>query len=202
MTDFGTVERFESQIANFFGSSFAVATDSCTHAIELCLRYEKYDDIEIPNHTYISVPFTAIKLNLKWKWKNCDWTDYYYLGNTNIVDAAVLWERNSYIKGTYMCLSFQFRKHLNLGRGGMILLDNEESYYELKKMVYDGRINTKPWGEQNIDTIGYHYYMTPETAQLGIDKFNQVFDKNPRKFSYLDYPFLPSMNVFKNYGNR
>lgn len=33
-----TVELFEIKIANFFGSPYAVATDCCTHAIELCLQ--------------------------------------------------------------------------------------------------------------------------------------------------------------------
>ena len=69
-----------------------------------------------------------------------------------------------------MCLSFQFQKHLSLGRGGMILLDDEDSYKSLRKMVYDGREPNIPWRDQNIDTIGYHYYMTPETAELGIKK--------------------------------
>ena len=43
-----------------------------------------------------------------------------------IIDAAVHWESDSYVPGTYMCISFQFRKHLSLGRGGIILFDKEE----------------------------------------------------------------------------
>ena len=42
-----------------------------------------------------------------------------------------------------MCL-FQFRKHLNLGRGGVILLTNYSDYLELKKMTYDGRVPNIP----------------------------------------------------------
>lgn len=201
MNPFNAIDKFETIISEFFGASYAVATDCCTHAIELCLRYEQYDEIKIPEHTYISVPFTAEKLNLKWKWeKDYKWNDYYYIGNTNIIDAAVLWEKNSYISGTYMCLSFQFRKHLNLGRGGMILLDNKEAYTALKKMVYDGRTSDKPWGEQNIDTVGYHYYMTPETAELGLNKFKEVVLKESKKMGYMNYPFLPNMEVFNKNG--
>ena len=195
---FEVLDKFERTIASFFGAPYAVATDCCTHAIELCLRYEQYNNIQIPEHTYISIPFTAEKFGIKWSWKkNYVWTDYYYLWNTNIIDAAVLWEQNSYVPGTYMCLSFHFRKHLNLGRGGMILLDNVESYNELKKMVYDGRTSDKPWGEQNIDSIGYHYYMTPEIALLGLSKFEEVAHQKSKRYQYLDYPFLPDMEVFK-----
>ena len=60
--------------------------------------------------------------------------NYYYLGNTNIIDAAVYWKKNGYIENTYMCLSFQFKKHLSLGRGGAILLQNKNDYDILKKM--------------------------------------------------------------------
>ena len=146
---------------------------------------------------YISVPFTAMKLGLEWEWRDEDWKDYYYIGNTNIVDAAVLWENNSYIPGTYMCVSFQFKKHLNLGRGGIILLDNKRAYDALSKMVYDGRSDDAPWANQDISTIGYHYYMTPETAQLGLNKLKQCKDTIPERWDQSNYPYLPSMSVFK-----
>ena len=38
---FDKVIQFEKEIANFFGSPYAVAVDCCTHAIELCLVYKK-----------------------------------------------------------------------------------------------------------------------------------------------------------------
>jgi dTDP-4-amino-4,6-dideoxygalactose transaminase len=198
MSNFSVIEDFEKIISEFFGSPYAVATDCCTHAVELCLRYEQYNNILVPEHTYISIPFTAEKLGLKWDWqRNYQWRDYYYLGNTNIIDAAFLWKEGGYIKNTYMCISFQFRKHLSLGRGGIILLDNKEAYDTLKKMVYDGRSSDKPWGEQNIKMIGYHYYMTPETASMGIEKFKEVAYKEPKRYGYLNYPYLPDMEIFK-----
>jgi dTDP-4-amino-4,6-dideoxygalactose transaminase len=194
---FNTVSEFENKIAEYYGSPYAVATDSCTHGIELCLRYENHTEITAPTRTYISIPNLAKKLNIKLLWDDREWKDYYYLGDTNIIDAAVLWKRDSYIPGTYMCLSFQFQKHLSLGRGGMILLDNKDSVDRLKKMSYDGRIPGVPWREQNIDTIGYHYYMTPETAQLGLDKLPKAIAKTPRQWEWTDWPDLRNMKVFK-----
>ena len=35
---FETVKVFEEHIAKFFGAKYGVATDCCTHALELCLR--------------------------------------------------------------------------------------------------------------------------------------------------------------------
>lgn len=194
---FETVERFENEIANFYGAPYAVATDSCTHAIELCLRYKNIKAATCPNHTYISVPFTFEKLSIHWKWENINWKDFYFIGNTNIVDAAVLWKENSYIQNTLMCLSFQYKKHLPLGRGGIILCDNKEERDELRKMSYDGRDLSKPWRDQNISTIGYHYYMTPETAQDGLDKLYAAKMMTPwKKWSWKDYPDLSKMEVF------
>ncbi len=194
---FDIVTKFENQIAEFYGAPYAVATDSCTHGIEICLRQQKVKKITVPTRTYISIPFLPSKLNLEWEWSEDEWQDYYYLGNTNIIDAAVYWKKGGYVPNTFMCLSFQFQKHLSLGRGGMILLDDKESYTTLKKMSYDGRIPTVPRRNQNIDTIGYHYYMTPETAQLGIDKFDEAVCKTPRQWVWTDWPDLRNMEVFK-----
>jgi len=195
--NFETISEFEKKIADFFGSPYAIAVDSCTHGIELCLRYEKFSKITVPTRTYISIPFLASKLNIEMEWSEEEWQDYYYLGDNNIIDAAVLWRKDSYIPKTYMCLSFQFQKHLSLGRGGMILLDDKIAYNILKKMSYDGRLPIVPWRNQNIDTIGYHYYMTPETAQLGIDKFEEAVNKTPRQWAWTDWPDLRNMEVFK-----
>jgi dTDP-4-amino-4,6-dideoxygalactose transaminase len=194
---FEYIEKFENQIANFYNAPYAVATDCCTHAIELCLRYEGYNNITIPSHTYISVPFTCEKLNLKWKFEHKEWEDFYYLGNTNIIDAAVYWKQNGYIENTYMCLSFQYKKHLSLGRGGAILLQNKKDYDILKKMSYDGRSPNTPWMEQDIDTLGYHYYMTPEIAKIGIEKIKNLISSNPQKWTYKNYPNISNMKVFQ-----
>jgi len=192
------ITLFENIVKDYYNSPYAVAVDCCTHGLELCLRYENSDHIEVPKHTYLSVPMLASKLNITYSWKEESWEDFYYITD-KIVDAAVYWKKNSYIKGTYFVLSFQFKKHLSLGRGGMILTDNEEAAIELKKMAYDGRDNnTGPWAEQNIETIGYHYYMTPETAELGISKFQAATDSVPKLWSYKDYPDLTKFKVFNN----
>lgn len=194
---FSVIETFENEIASFFGAPHAVAVDCCTHGIELCLRYKGVKHFTVPKRTYISVPFLADKLNITFDWKEEGWQDYYELGNTKILDSAVLWGYNTYIPGTMMCLSFQYRKHLNLGRGGMILLDDREAADELKKMSYDGRVPNIPWREQDISSIGYHYYMTPETAKKGLEKLPLAIESKPKQWTILDWPDLTKMEVFK-----
>jgi len=197
------VTKFERRIAEFFGAPYAVAVDSCTHGLELCLRLKKADYINVPKRTYLSVPFLANKLGIELKWRECDeWLHpygnrEYYSIYWNIFDAAVLWRKNSYLKGSFMCLSFQYQKHLSLGRGGMILCDNEQDAIQLKKMSYDGRLPNIPWRDQNIDTVGYHYYCTPETAQLGLDKLLLAIATKPRQWRTTDWPDLTTMKVFQ-----
>jgi dTDP-4-amino-4,6-dideoxygalactose transaminase len=195
---FEIITEFEKSISKFFGSKYAVAVDSCTHGIELCLRYTKETKINVPKRTYLSVPFLAEKMGLEREWRDEDWEDYYTLnyGDKRIIDAAVLWEKDSYIPNTFMCLSFQYQKHLSLGRGGIILLDNEDDFISLKKMSYDGRLPNIPWRDQNIDTVGFHYYMTPETAKLGLEKLQQAIDTPPKKWVVTDWPDLTQMDIF------
>ena len=193
---FEVINKFEKQISKYFGSPYAIAVDCCTHGLELCLRYNKANSISVPNRTYISIPFLANKLGIDLKWKEENWVDYYYL-TSNIIDAAVLWKPNSYISNTFMVISFQFAKHLALGRGGCILTDNKEASIKLKKLSYDGRLPDVPWREQNIDTMGYHYYMTPEIAELGLNKLPQAIKNKPKQWAIEDWPDLTKMKIFK-----
>jgi len=195
---FEIVSEFENEIAKFFGSKYAIATDSCTHGIELCMRYKNISIFSVPKRTYLSVPMLGNKLGIPFEWRDESWEDYYYMGDNNIIDSAVLWKPNSYIDGTYMCISFQYQKHLSLGRGGIILTNDFESYNTLKKMSYDGRLPNVPWREQNIDVFGYHYYMTPETAKLGLEKLNDAKNTEPRKWVYTDWVDLTTMEIFND----
>ena len=136
-----------------------------------------------------------MRIDLHWKDEN--WVDYYYLTDT-VIDAAVLWKENSYIPGTFMNISFQFQKHLSLGRGGIILTDNKEAAEQLKKMTYDGRIPNVPWRDQNVNTLGYHYYMTPETAIKGLEKLDDAIKTKPKQWVITDWPDLTQMDIFKD----
>ena len=193
---FDIINKFEKQIAEFYGAPYAIAVDSCTHGVELALRYTNADCIQVPTRTYLSIPFLANKLSIDLFWKNENWVDYYYL-TTQVVDAAVLWKSGSYIPGTFMGISFQFQKHLSLGRGGILLTDNKTAATKIKKMSYDGRLPGLPWRDQDIDTMGYHYYMTPETAALGLEKLSTAIQTTPRQWVVEDWPDLTQMKIFK-----
>lgn len=189
------VKEFEKKVAEFFGAPFSVSTDSCTHAVELCLRYRNVQEFFSPTRTYVSIPMLAEKLNIKRNWVNISWEEKYMIGNL-IWDAAVLWRPNSYMKKTFMCISFQFQKHLNLNRGGIILCDNQDAANDLRKMAYDGREFGIPWRDQDIKTLGFHYYMPIETAALGLQKLPEAIVTPARKWDQSDYPDVSKFSVF------
>lgn len=196
------VTEFENKIAEFFGAPYAVAVDSATHGIELCYRGMTLFSpntgmfVNSPRKTYLSVPMLANKLGIGLNWVDEEWQDYYPV-HFKIYDAAVLWKRDSYVRGAFMCISFQYQKHLSLGRGGMILCPDKGSAQLLKLMSYDGREPNIPWREQNVSTMGYHYYMTPETAELGLSKLDAAIRTPPRIWTYEDYPDVSQFDVFK-----
>ena len=189
---------FENAIANFYGAPYGVAVDCCTHGIELCLRLRNYESVKLPERTYISVPFMCKKISQPWNWSEKNWSKYYHI-TEDIVDAAVLFEKGSYIPGTKMCLSFQLKKHINIGRGGMILLDDKNERDRLIKMRYDGRqiYEGVLHKDENVTEIGYHYYMTPENAKIGLEIFQEKKGIAPKIIGASDYRPLTEFDVFK-----
>jgi len=195
---FGAVTEFEKQIADFYGAPYAVAVDCATHALELALIHTRASKASCPVHTYLSIPMTFMKLNLDWEFTTHRWINYYSV-TSNVIDAAVFWEKDGYVKDTFMCLSFQFKKHLSLSRGGMILCPTLDDYNALKKLSHDGRSpNAESWHHQDIDSIGYHYYMTPEVAQAGLDKLPNAIARPAISWDWLDYPNLTTKTLFKD----
>lgn len=197
MDAFDTVNQFEQAVADYFGAPYAVAVDCCTHAVELCLRYQSVQVTDCPVHTHISIPFTLIKLNLTWQWNHSPWNQYYYFSNSSVVDAAAFWQKDGYVPGTMMCLSFQQNKHLSLGRGGIILLDDLQAQRDLIRLSYDGRDRGSSWFTQPISQVGYHYYMTPETAQLGLDRLPAAQQRPWQNWDSSRYVYLPDFPVFQ-----
>ena len=64
-------------------------------------------------------------------------------------------------------------------------------------MSYDGREPDILWRDQNIKSVGYHYYMTPETAQRGLEKLLYAIKTKPRQWVIEDWPDLKNMDIFK-----
>lgn len=186
MNNFDRITEFEQELSKFTGAPYVVMTDCCTHAIELCMRYEEVKVCSFPAHTYLSIPMTMLKLDIDFDYTDTDWIGEYQFENTLIWDSARLLRNNMYRKGQMQCLSFGYSKPLEIGRGGAILLDDKEAYHTLIRMRYDGRdLGIMPWEKQVEFDVGYHYKPTPEEAIIGLEKLHTV-DQEPKYFRYPD----------------
>jgi dTDP-4-amino-4,6-dideoxygalactose transaminase len=190
---FDAIADFENKLATYTGSPYAVATDCCTHAMELCLRYLKPSEtITIPYRTYLSVPMLMHKLQLDYEIEEYEWEGRYQLGNTSIWDSARMLYMDMHHPSQFQCLSFGRTKPLEIGRGGAILTDNKEAYEWLKKASYDGRdLNIHPWQDQKEFQVGYHYMMRPEECIIGLNKLN-IQDINNKPYIY---PDISNINI-------
>lgn len=189
---FDRIFEFEQELAKYTGAPYAVMTDCCTHAIELCLRFDQIKYTKFTAFTYLSVPMTMHKLGIEYQLINEQWTGEYRFYNTRIWDSARRLERNMYRNGALQCLSFGNSKPLQIGRGGAILTDDVEVYDQLSMMRYDGRdLRVTPWPKQQTFRVGYHYKPTPEEAIKGLELLPLV-NEQPK---YVEYPDLREINI-------
>ena len=174
--------------------------DSCTHALELSLLIldRARELVTIPEYTYMSVPMMLEKIQQPWQFSRQKWELFYQLDPLPVIDAAYLWEKNSYQSNSLTIISFQYKKHLPIGRGGIVLTDDLAHYNRLQKLCRDGRDRTLAWSQDDITEIGYHYHMTPEDAARGILLFDYLHDKPVDLKGWRDYKPLTEYSVFKN----
>lgn len=167
---FEIVKWFEEAIAEYTGAPYAIACDSCTDAIFLCCKYLniKNKTVTIPSKTYLSVPQSIIQAGGNLDFENIDWKGVYQLKPFPIYDSAKRLTSNMYIKNSYMCLSFHHKKPLKIGKGGMILTDDEEAVRKIKSLRYEGRTENVPYHVDEVNDSGWNMYMTPEQAARGL----------------------------------
>ena len=56
----------------------------------------------------------------------------------------------------------------------MILSDNKEFVDWARLMIYDGRDRNVMMNDDNPTLCGYHFYMPPETAMIGMEKLSNL----------------------------
>ena len=188
------VRMFEEEIAEYTGAEYAISVDSCTNALFLCCKYLDVSEVTIPKNTYISVPQSVLHAGGKVKFEEVDWTGIYQLKPYPIFDAAKRFTSKMYMPGTYMCLSFHIKKHLKIGKGGMILTDNPDAAQWLKRARYEGR-NEVDYQDDDITFLGWNMYMTPLEAAQGLMLMQNMPEKNEDLVEV--YPDLTRNTLFK-----
>jgi dTDP-4-amino-4,6-dideoxygalactose transaminase len=190
---FNKILKFEQALAEFTGAPYAIMTDCCTHAIEMCLLYDKITECTFTPYTYLSIPMTMHKLGIKYtylehKWQR--WVGEYPIIGTRIWDSARRLQKDMYRSETLTCLSFGYGKPLQIGRGGAILLDDVVAYETILQQRADGRdLTITPWESQKTFKVGYHYKPTIEEATQAMALLEGVKEQNPEP-KFVQYPDL------------
>lgn len=199
---FKIVQMFEEEVAEYTGAPYAVSVDSCTNALFLVCKYLEVSEVTIPSQTYLSVPMSIIQAGGEVIFDKTPltnhWQGIYQLKPYPIYDSAKRFTSNMYIPNSFMCLSFHIKKSLGIGKGGMILTDSKEAVKWFKKARYEGR-SEKYYKEDNITSMGWNMYMTPQEAAHGLSLMQNYPENNDDILEVNGYRDLTEFDIFKNY---
>jgi dTDP-4-amino-4,6-dideoxygalactose transaminase len=203
-------EEFEEKLAHYTNSKYVVTLDNMSNALFLALYYEHKvknrteNTITIPSRTYPSVPCEIIHVDLKVGFEPVEGNTIkgaYQLKGSNVWDSALRFTADMYIPNTHMCVSFTGPyKHFKLSKGGAILTDDYEAYLWFKRARYSGRREVS-YHDDNLDMLGWNFYMMPELAARGLLLMNQFYNidgsKKQNPDLELPYPDLSKFDVYK-----
>jgi len=192
-------DQFEREVAAYTGAPHAIAIDSCSNALFLCLKYLYKEQVEItiPSHTYMSVPCAIINAGhiVKFKKSIPKLKGAYQLDPTPIWDSALRFTRGMYQATQYMCLSFTGpKKILKLGKGGCILTDDSTAAAWLKKARYHGR-NPVNHLIDNFSMLGWNFYLPNDVAARGLVLLAGLQDNEDIQQEYQD---LSKHKIYSN----
>ena len=195
------VRDFETAVAAYCGAPYAVAVNSCTNAIFLCLMWHNANGrlpaaIEIPRRTYVSVPMQILHAGAKVTFRDEQWSGVYQLAPLPVWDAARRFSAAMYDSGTMMCTSHHWSKTLGIQQGGCILHDSKEADAWFRRARFDGRTEGVKPKDDKFDMLGYHMYLSPEIAAEGLVRLSFLPKRNP-DLPNDEYPDLSQMPLFQ-----
>jgi len=194
------IHMFEDKAAEFAGCKYAVAVDSCSNALFLSMKYlECKGTITIPSRTYISVPMQIIHAGCNVAFKDEQWEGQYQLKPYDIWDAAPYWSKGMHEgigeKGL-QCVSFQIKKSLPIGKGGMILTNDHDAATWLRVASHDGR-GGGSYADMQFKILGWHCNMTPEDAARGILLMDSPHKMKGPVATEQNYTDISAVELFK-----
>ncbi len=209
MNPFKVVEDFEAALCEYTWAPYAVAVNSCTSALLLCLDMLKSTEhpawtgtVEIPKRTYVSVPMQVLNVGARLAFRDEEWSGSYQLAPLPIWDAARRFTEGMfsdyYSQNSptwFVCPSFHWSKILGIQQGGAILHNCPEADPILRRMRFDGRQEGVEPKHDTFPVRGWHAYLAPEIAAEGLVRLHFL----PKHNAYLpnsDYPDLSKIPLF------
>lgn len=206
------VEQFEKAFAKSVGAKYAVATNSCTTALEVAVQCVKLPKtVTVSPFTFISSALAPMNAGHLVKFVDVDRDTYC----TKKADIQVLYAGNDYGEGIIYdmahfgggkhkdpisCWSFHAVKNLPTGDGGMLTTNEKQIYDRAKALVWCGIDKTTydrskkgySW-DYNVVGWGMKGNMNDITAAIGLEQLKEVKKNNKRRaeIAKLYYKYLP-----------
>lgn len=202
MNPYQVTKDFEKGLCEYTGAPYAVAVNSCTAALLLACKYRLDNrlvltsNINIPRHTYCSVPMAIRNAGFGISWRDEAWRGAYQLKPLPVWDCARRFTSGMYVAGQFQCVSFAAAKIMGIEQGGAILHDDPKADSWFRAMRFDGRMeNTMPAGD-TVTVIGHHCLMLPSIAAQALLRLHHMSKNNTDMEDY-PYPDLSTFPVFK-----
>lgn len=192
MNPYKVVEDFESALSEYTGAPYVVTTNSCSSALLLAMSVFGPQQLTFPCRTYASAPMAAIHVGHGVAFRDFSWIGQYQISPLPVWDSARRFTSGMYIKGQIQCVSFQTSKILGLEQGGAILHDDPVTDEWLRRARFDGRLNAS---EKLPKQIGFHCYMNPSTAALGLQRLSCLPRDNPDQV--VEFDDLSKLDIWK-----
>lgn len=204
---FKVVRDFEKAVADYTGAPEVVAVNSCTNGLFLVLKYlwgrVLCNDIQIPEQTYLSVPMQIHHAGFNVSFRDVNWSGMYQLDPLPLWDSARRFTRNMFMDTPYVGNPYKYivtshhhSKILGATQGGCILHNDPDFDKWARRARFDGRAEgVAPKDDKDL-VLGYHMYMSPDTAAQLLWKLSKLPANNP-DLPWDDYPDLSTFEVFK-----
>jgi dTDP-4-amino-4,6-dideoxygalactose transaminase len=180
MTQGALVEKFEEEFKAFTGAEHAVAVNSCTSALFLCLKLLNSKKVSTPSMTFASVASCIIHAGAELAWLDESWAGSRYPlvsndpGSGVIYDSAHALHRGDASKkeNDLVCYSFYPTKNLSGAEGGMIATNNRDHAEWLRKARWHARVG-RTW-DYVIEFPAWKMNMTDIQAAIGIEYLKRL----------------------------
>jgi dTDP-4-amino-4,6-dideoxygalactose transaminase len=180
--------------------------------------------VTIPKRTYVSVPMQIKAAGFLLGFRDEDWQGAYLLKPFSIWDSArwftsnlfnlLPWMENTPVDkpDKFVCVSFHSTKTLGIKRrrsdeyfeswdieqGGAILHNSQEADKWFRRARFDGRTEGVAPADDHFDMLGWHCYLNPSSARLGLQLLRQL----PRHNAPLPNDPYPDLSLHPVFGGK
>lgn len=191
------VQEFEEKWAEFTGAKYAVATNSCTSALDIAVRLVKLPNpVKVSAFTFVSSALSPLNAGYDIEFVDIDEKSLCTLK----ADIQVMYAGNQFgkgiiydmahsggakHKGLISCWSFHAVKNLPAGDGGMLTTNSKSLYKRAKALAWCGidkstfeRSKGRYSWDYDIKEVGLKAHMNDITAVIALEKLKSLKKDN------------------------